>query len=118
MKWNIILLSLIFTMGSLFANPVQANPTVCPSYPIPEDAYWRPDGQPAGELVKVAYYEGLQSIYCYYRNSSGLILGFLSSKFAVTELEGTDWRRISPCPLEKSCYICEKRSETSCHFHS
>lgn len=116
MKWltqRIIVLILI-----LFTCPALAAPTSCPNYPVPEDMYWQRNGQPSGELAAVTYYEGIQGVYCYYQNPQGLILGFLRSKFPVMGPDGADWVRVTPCPLEKACYVCKKISENSCHFRS
>ena len=119
MKRSITLLLWLFIgISGLASLTALANPISCPEFPTPEDTYWRPEGQPAGNFIAAAYYLGTHSVYCYYQNPTGIITGFLRSKFTVKEIDGADWVRIVPCPMEKSCYTCKKSSETSCHFRS
>lgn len=111
-KYAISIISLLLTIFNV--NLAYANPITCPSNPIPEDAYWRPDGAPAGNNMAVVYYQGIQGVYCYYDQS----FGFIRSKFPVLGPDGDDWQRATPCPLEKACYVCHRTSENSCRFRS
>ncbi|CAM4377461.1 MAG: hypothetical protein LEGION0398_MBIBDBAK_00135 [Legionellaceae bacterium] len=115
---SIHLFALFLFFFNFFSLSAYAAPTACPDIPVFDNKDWVPEGHPSGELAMVAYYEGTQNIYCYYRNPSQYMLGFLRSKFMVTGITGNDWKRISPCPMNKPCYICEKNSQTSCHFQS